>query len=448
MARLECDALLRSIAIFWLLVPLASLAASQTEFGAAFYSMRWISLGACAASAWLSWMSTKTVRLGFVKFRVAIYLAAWTITVLASDHPLFSSYRFGVHSAIVVTTLIFLPEIMRLREYSVLLVSLKVMIAVILVVSYLRPAPMTGFDNPEYFRGILGNPNAFGHMAAVGAILFVHGFLTASNALWRQVNGGLAALALVLLVNSGARSSFIAASAGFFVLYFYYRERLSNYVMLAVVGGLLALIALPSLPAEILRRVFKHDILENSDNVWDQLAASRHSVWERHIEGFLQRPLAGWGFGVDADTNLTGWNGEFASTGFTGRDPVNDTLYSLESGGVIGVMAYFLLVALLFRAWRSKSEPRNPAMADESFIRDQGLKKQLHVAFLALACAMAVLFQFDNTALAAGNFFAALFWVTLGASVTLAVSLASDARWARSHHTFRAYGMPARQRLH
>lgn len=212
--------MLRSLTLFWLVVHLASLAASQTVYGTAFFSLRWISLGALTTvgGAWWLLQKRKAVRLDFVKLRVFLYLVAWTVTVIASDHPLFSGYRLAAHSMVIVTALVFLPEVLRTRDYTFIILALKVIIATVLVVSYLRPAPLTVFDSPDWFRGILGNANSLGHMAAVGVVLFVHGYFSVPSRVQQVLHAIMAALAFALLVDSHARSSFIAAFAGLAVL--------------------------------------------------------------------------------------------------------------------------------------------------------------------------------------------------------------------------------------
>lgn len=412
---------MRTVVVFFLSLYLVSLATSQTVFGSSFFALRWILLGAFAVSALICWTSIrmKTVRMDDVKLRLTIYVLLWGLTVLASDYPLFSSYRFGVHVVLLLGTLIFIPEIIRLLEYSRLLVILKILVGAILIISYFRPAPIGSFDNPEFFRGILGNANAFGHMAAVSVILFTHGYIVSEKNYRRYIQGGMALLSIALLFSSGARSSFIATTVALCVIYHYYRERLSKYVALLVAIILLALLTVPSLPEELVRRIFKHDLAANTDSALERLILSRSSVWDRHIDGFLERPLLGWGFGVDADTDLTGWSGQFSSIGFIGRDPVNDTLYVLESGGIIGLVAYVMMISLLVQAWRPKKLFGDAAVSRDVLARESKQLQDTYVVFYSLASAMAVLFQFDNTALAAGNFFSVFFWLTLGASIAL-----------------------------
>jgi O-antigen ligase len=423
--------LLRSLTLLTLFIHLASLAATQTAYGAGFSMLRWISLFALAGFGGLNWIASgqRSLRLKSVNNRVLIYLALWGLTVVnAGEYFLFSGYRWVAHAAIVVATLVFLPGIIREKDVSKLLWALKLIVAVILVVSYFRPAPLTIFDVPNMYRGILGNANALGHMSAVGCLLFLHGYFTQKGRLLGQLQAAMAGLAGILLIYSGARSSLVAFVGGFLVFYVFYKSRLSRYVVLGIVGVVVALVISPELSERISTFVIKHQEIK-IDSITDRILFSRSSSWESHWEGFNDRPLLGWGFGVDKDSNLSGWTGDWTALGVVGRDPVNDIMYSLESGGIVGLFAYLFMLSLIFKAWI----PRTLRSMFDTELRQPGYELlastyEAWKVFYSLTVLLIVMFELDNTALAAGNFFAALFWVSLSLSMWLCAMLMSSLR--------------------
>jgi O-antigen ligase len=414
--RRQVPIVLRNFALLSLFIHLASLAATQTAYGAGFSMLRWISLFAFAGFATLASLNSSQKRawLKPVYFSMAIYAALWGFTVLYGEYPLFSGYRWGAHILIVMSGLVFLPRILRMSDALRLLTMLKAIVAVILVVSYFAPAPLTVFDDTTLYRGILGNANALGHMSAVGCLLFLHGYLSRRGTRWGYIQLVLAALAGLLLIRSGARSSLVAFTAGFFVLYLYYAAHLSRYVIAGLVAGLVALIVFPNVSEHVGALVFKGQYVSQASDL-ERLTNTRTPAWDRSWASFKQRPLLGWGFGVDSDTDVSTWDGEWSSLGVTVRDPVNDIMYTLESGGVVGLFAYFFLMSLIIKAWC----PRLLRSRLNGLLRGPGYAvaasaHEAQKAFFCLSVMLFVLFEFDNTALAAGNFFAALAWVTFG----------------------------------
>jgi O-antigen ligase len=230
----------------------------------------------------------------------------------------------------------------------------------------------------------------------------------------------------MLLLRSGARSSIIAFLSGFCVLYVFHRARLSKYSILAAVVAALALILSPGYWDQLNALVFKHAEQAPSDELSDRLLFSRQSAWDAHWEGFLERPILGWGFGIDKDSYFSEWEGEWGSTAVTGRDPVNDVMYALESGGIIGLLAYLYMTALIVKAWL----PAPVRALLEVQLRRPGfgsvaMAYETYQVFFCLAALLIGMFQFDNTAFAAGNFFAALFWVSMGTALAFSARIVS-----------------------
>lgn len=341
-----------------------------------------------------------------------------------SDHQSFSGLRYAAHAAILIPMMVLIPGVMTLRDFGHLLNVFMAICFFILAGSIALSSPQPTMSPHGWYRGIVGNPNALGHFSAIGLLLFSHAFLSSNRLLKRRIFGGLALLAFAMLLWSYARSSAIAAFVGLAVLYVFHRSAVSKNFAIAFGSLGISLIFIPGLLEALEKRIVKHDVIDSSSNLADRILQSRSFVFERSLEAFWERPIFGWGFGVDADTDLATWSGQLTSTGFTGRDPVNDMLYTLETGGVIGFFAYFLLLALILRVWRQRHGAKVLAVIEPE---GHGLARH-YVAFLSLTVTLAVLFQFDNTALAAGNFFGVLFWLSLGCSLALAVHVRSETR--------------------
>jgi O-antigen ligase len=421
---------LYNLTLLSLFTHLASLAATQTAYGAFFSTLRWISLFLFAGSALLlaSTSGRLSSQLKVVDLRVLVYLGLWAFTVINSDQPLFSGYRWAAHAMIVVSCLVCLPRVVRMVDAWKLLLVLKLIIGLMLVVSYLRPAEFNVFDDRTLYKGIFGNPNALGHMAAVGCLLFLHGFITQQKSRWGQFQAVMAGLAGLLMIQSGARSSTLAFLGGFSVLFVLYRSRLSRYLALGGLVTILALVIYPDQSGRVENFVFKHGMTQ-SGSALDRVTSTRQTAWESHWEGFEKKPVLGWGFGVDQDTDLSQWHGELTALGSTGRDSVNDIMYTLESGGVVGLVAYVLILSLIFNAWIPRVlRARLDVMRGQPGNETLASVYEVQRAFFCLTALLIVLFELDNTALAAGNFFAALLWFSLGLSIGLYNKLRRELR--------------------
>jgi O-antigen ligase/polysaccharide polymerase Wzy-like membrane protein len=410
----------RNLALLSLLTHMVATAATQTAFGNSFSQLRWVSLFALTVLGAVAWITSpqRDLRLLSVNMRVAAYSALWGLTVIYSEHAVFAGYRLVAHLMIVVFGLVFLPQLLRLTDAPRMLTILKLIIGIILVVSYFRPAPLTIYDDPDLYKGILGNANTLGHMSAVGCLLFFHGYLTGSDTRWGRVQAGLAGLAALLMMQSGARSSLAAFVAGLFMLCFLYRERLSRHLVLMLLAGLAVIALVPNVPQRISDFAFKHRVNVEFESTLDHLTFSRQEAWERSWDGFMQKPILGWGFGLDSDADLSNWMGAWTSLGVTGRDPVNDVMSTLESGGVVGLVAYVAIMALLSKGWFPLAVRTS---FDGAVKQPEGTRVlqmyEAQKAYFCLSLMLIVLFEFDNTALAAGSFFAALLWVSLGLCV-------------------------------
>jgi O-antigen ligase len=220
----------------------------------------------------------------------------------------------------------------------------------------------------------------------------------------------------MLLVRSSSRSAAAALVVALLLLVYLFRATLSRAMVLATVALALAPALLPALSGQVSGFIVKErpDIVSE-----DRLAVtigSRIPVWTAHLNGFKERPILGWGFGLDSDADLSSWKGELTALSLATRDPVNDVLFALESGGLVGLLAYLIILSTTLVAWL----PRGVRLALDGSTPLAGATRSVYDSqrlFLVLSVMYIVLFEGDSTAFAAGNFAAAMLWVMLGGAL-------------------------------
>jgi len=414
----------RNAAFASLFCYLISLAATQTVYGRSLDSMRWIALIAFFSFGALSYFASSVRHpVGSLNRSVLVYILLWTGTDLFGVYPRFSLYRFVGHALIIVSSLVFLPQMITIKNSSWLPNVIKAIVAVAAVVSYVQPARTTVFDTGNEFRGIFGNANSFGHMCSVGALLFFHGVLTKGRSFWGYIQGSMMLFSVFLMYRSGARSSTLALIAGVLTLLYFYKDHFSRN---ALVGWCLltAILITPlTFKNQISSFLVKHDDSTIKDPL-SRLTGGRVPIMTSSLEAFEERPVFGWGFGVDKETNLTNWNGQFTSTGFLSHDPVNDFTYTLETGGIAGILAYILLLSQTRRFWLTREQliARTPYIQKSDRGHLDSALEDLQL-FMALALSLVIEFEFDGTALSVGYFFAPLLWISVGISASLYAQL-------------------------
>lgn len=427
----------RNLTFLSLFVYFVSLAATQTVYGSGFGALRWIALIAFSAFGALArFSSDRRLVPRRVTLYVSLYLVVWSMTAVFGVYPVFSTYRLFAHGLVLISCLIFLPQVITLTYAPKILTALKLLVALTLIVSYIRPAPLTIFDVASEYRGIFGNANSFGHMCAVGSLIFLHGFLRKGRSLWKYTQLALTILAMSLVFRSGARSSAISLLAGFLTLSLFYRKQFSRNMLAIWAMGTALLVTATIVQPQIKVFINKHQGLEQIDDPMARLSASRLPILVASWEAFEERPLLGWGFGVDKDTDLTNWKGELTSLGFTKRDPVNDLTYSLETGGIAGAFAYFFLLSLIPRLWvtRDRVQLLHANLYPSEIAITQSAQNAQEL-FMCLTVLLFVMFELDGTALSAGSFFASLFWASFGICIRLRslflIELPQNIYWTR-----------------
>jgi O-antigen ligase len=406
-----------------LIAYLFTLAITQTVYAEPFMNLRWVALGAVTASACADWILVATrgghrVR-GNNGHLLAIYLLATFGTVIYAQNWVFSGMRWTSHAAMLVVSLLFLPQIMIPGQTRQILLILKVVMSTLLIFSWLRPIIELIPDTGDLYHGAMGNSNTMGHIAFIAAMLYLSPALSAREFRTRLFSAAMMIAATLTVWQSGARSSIIALSIGVLLLFYYYRREAQRYLIIAVLLGGVTMIAFPTLPSEISRFIMKAD--DRTDLSLDNpVLRTRIPTFTAAYNGFKERPLLGWGFGAsshtsrDAEVKLTSW-------GIVNRDAVNDFMFMLEGCGIVGFLAYLLLMYIVFKQAPSKSQ--------RSVLNDyfQGKIKyskaislhQTHALLYVLSVSLIVLNQFDNTALSAGNLICMTLWASTGCAITL-----------------------------
>jgi O-antigen ligase len=407
---------MKNLVFVSLVAYLSTLAATQTVYGGRFMTLRWVALFTLLISSGLYWVvirvrERKSPSLDKTSNTLLVYLIATGLSVMAGENPLFSGFRWASHAIMLVIFLVFLRQNITLLQPQKVLFILKISIGILLLISLIRPAAQTIYDDLQIFRGAMGNANTMGQIAAIGALLYFHSSLNGGKKWIRYVQAGFACGAFVILWKSGSRSGLIALLSGIGVLTFYYRAIMKGNILWTILLICIMAFIFPELPRQAEQFILKtHEISVELPN---QVARSRGNVWRASWDGFKQRPLLGWGFGADSGAKKK-WNISLKAFGMVERDPVNDFLFMLEGGGIIGLGAYFLLIYIGFKQMPTGLEMFNLKKGNNALSMHHA-----HAIFFCIVVSLLVLVQFDNTALSAGNFIAVILWLSVGAAGAL-----------------------------
>ncbi len=401
---------------------LIALALTQTIYGQPFMMARWIMLGIFAASSGADLILVAArggYRRGIGNGRVlTVYLLATFGSVIYAENWTFSGMRWASHAAMLVVLVLTLPRIITLKQIRALLTILKYITFLLVVVSWLYPAPTTIMDTDTMYKGVMGNANAMGHIAFIASILFLQSTITSKTPKGRYFSAAFAVAAIATIWNSGARSSMIAFSMGVLLLLYYYRKEMKGVVLIGILLGCSVMVSFPQLPQGIVKFVHKTDDT-TAVNALNTIQ-SRAPVWSASYEGFKKRPLFGWGFGADS-TIRKNWDIKLTALGTVERDAVNDFLFMLEGCGIVGLGAYLLLIFIVLK----ERPTRLQYSLLKNFSHEQDGSSGMmalhhtHVMFFILPVCLLVLNQFDNSALSAGNLISVILWLCVGCAAML-----------------------------
>ena len=403
---------------------IASLAVSLTWYGADLMNFRWLTLFIVVITSASYWTLARQGKLSRWEKRdnilVLTYLILTFTTVIAAENLLFSGLRWASHGLMIITLLILLKNSLTAERTVDILLFVKAVIAALLLVSWLKPlSPLAILGGGvEAYKGTFGSSNALGQVAAVGAILYLHGVFT-DKAKWMCMSqGGMLGLAVWLMWLTGSRSALVAFLTGLTMMYYFYPKLVRGKVVVVVLLAALLMMAFPWVPGKIQQTVLRSS--EPVHSLSEQLLRTRKSVWASAWSGFQRRPLFGWGFGATSDIPKE-WTVELKALGTVTRDAVNDTLFALEGTGVVGLGAYALLVIFALRQIPTRRERHLLGrIYSRSRLKSFDLSVyHLHAITFIVAASLLLMVQFDNTALSAGNFVSVTLWlcVTLAGTV-------------------------------
>jgi O-antigen ligase len=413
---------MNSIILMNLIIYLGTLAATQTVYGGRFMDLRWIALLMLVFISGLNWIIIRS-RKGLGLFLdksstiLLVYFLVTFLTVIEAENPLFSGLRWSSHAMMLLVFLIFLRQNITFNQIQNILVGLKIIIAVMLLLSLLNPAPQTIYDNFRVFRGAMGNANTMGQIAAIGMIIYFHSFLIGRDKRLCYLEGVIACIAGVVIWLSGSRSAMIVGITGIGLIIFFYSKRMKGKVIWTIFLICLLTLTFPTLFSGMKQFILKSDDL-SSITLSKQITKSRSAVWSSAWEGFKSRPVFGWGFGTDNSISKD-WVIKLTALGAVERDAINDFLFMLEGCGIIGFGAYLLLIYI---AWRQKPTPKQVLIFRQLNYNQFNLKdhylslSHTHVIMFIIAISLLVLVQFDNTALSAGNFISVILWLSVSVS--------------------------------
>jgi len=397
---------------------LGALAVTQTVYGSPFMNTRWFTLGILVIACGFYWFSAKPSLLDSSDDKnnllILIYCALTFLTIVAAENPLFSGMKWISHTLMLLVFLVFLRQSLKANQVNPVMLFLKGTIVTLLFASWVKPASLVSSLDVQLYRGAFGSPNAMGQVAAIGALLLIHGVLTGKIQWLRYLEASVAALALWLTWSSGARSAIVAFLTGMVLMNYFYRERLSKKTIGITLLMAFLMIATPDLPKTARLVLLRGD--RTSESFSEQIFKSRTEVWSASWEGFQKRPFLGWGFGAD-DTISKEWNVQFTALGTVSRDNVNDTMIMLESTGIVGLMAYLLLILVALKQLPTRYQ--RWMLFQPSFSMPLGIDLSLyhiHAIAYILAISLIVMVQFDNTALSAGNFISVVLWLCVAVS--------------------------------
>ena len=396
-------------------------------------TLRWLALIALLMASGLYWVTIRVregrgASLDQTSNILLLYLIATLLTVMVGENPLFSGFRWASHAMMLAIFLIFLRQNITLFPPQKVLLILKIIIGILLLISLVRPATQTIYDDLKVFRGAMSNANTMGQIGAIGTLLYFHSYMNQRKKWIRYLYAGLACGAVVIVWKSGSRSGLITLLSGIGALTFFYRPIMKGKIFWAILVICIMAFVFPELPRQAEQFILKTN--EISIELPKQVTRSRGSVWKAAWDGFKQRPLSGWGFGADSGIRKN-WKISLTALGTVERDPVNDFLFMLEGCGIIGFGAYFLLIYIGLKQMPTRVE----ILALKKGNNGSSVL-HAHAICFTIAMSLLVLVQFDSTALSAGSFIPVILWLSVGAAGALrreAMAMESAMRnyWSR-----------------
>lgn len=296
------------------------------------------------------------------------------------------------------------------------------------------------FSAIQYFvfhSEFFGNPNSLGMvMGVVGVPLMFWGVLTSPNVRLRRRRTFALLLAIALLLSSYARAGMIAAAISCIllcVLLGRYRLLVKgatvSFLMAMLVAALVPLRNAAEQPASLKSRfLFKGKQQAG-------VLGSRTSVWDSTISSIEQHPWFGSGFGTvntkyDSNPNRVG---NFSSNTLTTREHGNSYLAIAEGVGLLGVLPFFFMIALVVvnsgRVLKRLRQTRDPS--------------PLAVALAIILVGGLVHAFFEDWLFAVGNYICVFFWSLAFVLPDLLPAAARDMPHSESYEAHEAWARVA-----
>lgn len=293
----------------------------------------------------------------------------------------------------------------------------------------------------SYFVGynLFGNPNNLGAIIGVVATpVLVWGAFVAEDRGERQRRYTALALCGVLLYFTVCRAA-IVADAVVVIVFTLALRRPALLVRAAFVGALfleLMAVANPSHMGELMdslsgRFIYKLDANRAKTGVF----GSRQSPWDDTIAAVKQHPFFGTGFGTSDVGNVDIQGSSIYTVEGTNREHGSSYLAMAEYMGLLGILPFLLLLALLVRA----------TVRVYGWVRRTGNASHYAVPFAMVTLAGLVHAGFEDWLFAAGSYLCVFFWVLAFLLIDLASGINSEAQ-ASASHSFAAFaGQELRQ---
>lgn len=332
-----------------------------------------------------------------ILFGVFIGLAALSVTFAVNGYWVYQSTKLLVLHLLIALVLLSFVRGAMLNRFIGLWLALHVFIAV-------KGMVMGG----TYGRGFLGDENDLA-LTLNMAIPYAY-FLSQSrnNSLAKRIFYLVAACILVLgVIMTYSRGGFVGLVAAIGGILMYSKNRVRNFLAVALLGGLLLLVVPQSYYKEI------GTIEGGFQELGEDTRAARIYLWKRGWEMFLDNPVLGVGAG-NFQWNVAKY--ELRTPEFDPRTfhlhggTVSHSIYFtlIPEFGLVGTSVYIAMVVMLFvrlKRLGTTTEASNTNLSDEIPLMARATSASL-LAFLAGGAFITVLY-YPN------------FWYLLGVATAL-----------------------------
>jgi O-antigen ligase len=390
------------------------------------FTLRWLFLGVGSLAGMVIWMKSTRARHFGVFHLVALFCVLSALaSASASDAPKTALLKVASLFLLFLYASTGGRVALAGRERSLvrgLVLACEIAVFVVSVV---------------YFGGynIFGNPNNLGaFIGVVAAPVLVWAALVAEDRGERQRRYTALALCGILLYVTVCRAA-IAADAVVVIMFAIALRRPGLLVKAAFAGALfleIMAVANPSHMGELMdslagRFVFKLEANQTKSGVF----GSREGPWDDTIAAVKQHPYFGTGFGTSDVGPVDIQESSIYTVEGTNREHGSSYLAMAEYMGLLGIVPFLFLLALLIRA----------AARTYGWVRRTGSASHYAVPFAMIVLAGLIHAGFEDWLFAAGSYLCVFFWVSGFLLIDLVSGISPDPRVATSS----AYPVSVRQ---